>query len=88
MTNVAFPAKGKIRDCGVQSSALAEPESTERAGGGGKKKKSKREKTPPAGNRMHMALRRMTGWIQEMERKGEEGDILDHSCVQIEKFLF
>lgn len=55
------------------------------AGGGGG---SKREKTPPAGNRMHMALRRMTGWIQEMERKGEEGDILDHSCVQIEKFLF
>lgn len=36
---------------------------------------------------MHMALRRMAGWIQEMERKGEEGDIFDHSCVPIEKFL-
>lgn len=35
MTNAAFPAKGKIRDCGVLSSALAEPESTDR----GKKKK-------------------------------------------------
>lgn len=36
-----------------------------------------------------MALRRMTGWIQEMERKRGEGDILDRSCVRIEKkFLF
>lgn len=34
---------------------------------------------------MHMALRRMNGWIQEMERKRSEGDILDRSCVQIEK---
>lgn len=48
-------------------------------------KKSKREKTPPAGNRMHMALRRMVGWIQEMEREEEEEVILDHSCVRIEK---
>lgn len=43
------------------------------------------KKTAPAGNRMHMALRRMAGWIQEMERKGEEGDLSAHSCVQIEK---
>lgn len=71
-----------MRDCGVQSSELVEPESAKRG------KKSKREKTLPAGNRLHMALRRMGGWIQEMERKGEEGDILDHSCVPIEKFLF
>lgn len=24
---------------------------------------------------MHMALRRMAGWMQEMEREGEEGEI-------------
>lgn len=36
-----------------------------------------------------MSLRRMTGWIQEMERKRGAGDILDRSCVRIEKkFLF
>lgn len=34
---------------------------------------------------MHMALRRMTGWIQEMERTAEEGDILEDSCALIEK---
>lgn len=34
---------------------------------------------------MHMAQRRMAGWMQEMEREGEEGEILDHSCVRIEK---
>lgn len=34
---------------------------------------------------MHMALRRMVGWIQEMEREEEEEVILDHSCVRIEK---
>lgn len=43
------------------------------------------EKTAPTGNRMHMALRRMAGYIQEMERKGEEGGISDRSCVLIEK---
>lgn len=50
-----------------------------RRGGGGRQD---RTKTSAAGNRMHMALRRMNGWIQEMERKRGEGDIPDHSCAQ------
>lgn len=37
---------------------------------------------------MHMAPRRITGWIQEMGRKAEEGEVLDRSCVRIKKFLF
>lgn len=56
--------------------------------GGGLKKKIKTEKKQPAGNRMHMAPRRMTGWIQEMGRKAEEGEVLDRSCARIKKFLF
>lgn len=55
---------------------------------GGAEKKIKTEKTQPAGNRMHMAPRRMTGWIQEMGRKAEEGEVLDRSCARIKKFLF
>lgn len=47
---------------------------------GKEKKKNLTEKTSPAGNRMHMVQRRMTVWIQEMER-GEEAEILDRSCV-------
>lgn len=56
--------------------------------GGGAEKKIKTEKKQPAGNRMHMAPRRMTGWIQEMGRKAEEGEVLDRSCARIKKFLF
>lgn len=69
MIHVAFPAKGRLGDYGVHHhfTALPSPQSPQRG------KKSKREKTLP-GNRMHMAQRRMTSWIQEMER-GEEAEI-------------
>lgn len=58
-----------LTQCDFQCSALAQRERCGEAvvvGG------SNRAKTSAAGNRMHMALRGMNGWIQEMERKRRE----------------